>query len=148
MSKYDGTVYRSGRVYANLTQEQAAQLLYTTARTISDYERGETLPNDDMIFLMAKVYGDSDLPRRHLKKNTPYGDYIPDPVETNSIYEAITDFNLIDDDAHEVLNNFKKYIKDGALSEDEKELLRTVDKETIKQMRKRINGIFNYIEGV
>ncbi len=57
--KYDyGLIFKDSRETANLTQEQAAELLGKSVSTISDYECNKTLPPVVIMFKMAEVYED------------------------------------------------------------------------------------------
>lgn len=44
MRKYCGAIYKKARKDANLTQEQASELLPIPKRTLSAYENGDLLP--------------------------------------------------------------------------------------------------------
>ena len=77
---------------AGLTQEQAAERLHISVRTISDYERGKSLPPDDVVESMIDVYKSlrlgyvwlrcnrigskllPDTPQRHLQASILYLD--------------------------------------------------------------------------
>ncbi|MGL5676817.1 MAG: helix-turn-helix domain-containing protein [Cellulosilyticaceae bacterium] len=53
-----GFIFKNSRENADLTQEEAAELLDKSIRTISDYENNKTLPPVDVILDMTKVYED------------------------------------------------------------------------------------------
>lgn len=146
MKKYDGTMFRSGRVDANLSQEQAASLLNISARVLSDWERGESLPSDDMIVAMEKVYGDNELMRRHLIANTPYGKLIPEPKEMQSDSEFAMQFKFTAKHIKKSSRKAVKYLEnDGKL--DKKEIEELLDE--IPELEEEINkmtGYINYIK--
>lgn len=57
--KYDyGLIFKESRENAGFTQEDAAELLDRSVRTMSDYECNKTLPGVDMMLKMARVYED------------------------------------------------------------------------------------------
>ncbi len=53
-----GIIFKNCREAAGYSQEQAAELLGRSVRTISDYERDITLPGIEAMLNMAKVYND------------------------------------------------------------------------------------------
>lgn len=53
-----GIIFKTSREAAGYSQEQAAEMLGRSVRTISDYERDITLPGIEAMLNMAKVYND------------------------------------------------------------------------------------------
>ena len=49
--------YKTSRQDAGLTQEQAAEALHVSVRTLSDYENGKVRPHDDTVLAMVRAYG-------------------------------------------------------------------------------------------
>ena len=77
--------YKMSRNNASMTQEQAAEALYISTRTLSDYENNHARPPDDVVLAMVKLYNCQILGWWHLKQS-PLGDYVlPDITmpETN-----------------------------------------------------------------
>jgi len=70
-------VYKMGRKYAGLTQEQAAELLNVSVKSVSDYEGERTKVPEDVVIAMAKVYGHPALVWIHLQEYTRFGDFLP-----------------------------------------------------------------------
>lgn len=74
-----GNIYKTARRAAGLTQEQAAEQLYISVRSIAEYESGRTIPPDDVVCRMVDLYGDRSLAYLHLKQSTEVGRrYLPD----------------------------------------------------------------------
>ena len=51
------TQLRESRLVARMTQEQAAEALGVSRRTLGDYEKGRTFPDVRVIERMTRVYG-------------------------------------------------------------------------------------------
>lgn len=60
-------IYKTARVNASLTQEQASELLNVSCRALSDYENGKYKVPDDLVVSMTEKYYASWLPIMHLK---------------------------------------------------------------------------------
>ena len=73
-----GNCYKISRNNAKLTQEQAAELLGISARTLSDYENDHTKVPDDIVAAMADVYKCPLIVWWHLRHNSVLGKYLPD----------------------------------------------------------------------
>jgi len=72
-------IYKIARNCTNLTQEQAAELLHISPRSLSDYESGKTIPADDVVCKMIEIYGTDWLAYEHLKQSTEIGKrYLPE----------------------------------------------------------------------
>ncbi len=75
-------IYKSGREYAKLTQEQAAELLGVSQRRLSDYEN-EVTPPDDIVARMIEIYQYPQIAHSHLKSNPVGRKFLPDiPIES------------------------------------------------------------------
>ena len=66
MIKQNQNCYKASRLYAGITQEQAAEALGIATRTLSDYENGHVRPHDDMVLVMMDVYGCPPLGYLHM----------------------------------------------------------------------------------
>lgn len=70
--------YKSCRSTTHYTQEQAAELLHVSPRSLSDYENGHTRVPDDIVDKMATLYNSPLLAWWHLKQTSILGKYLPD----------------------------------------------------------------------
>ena len=70
-------LYKTGRVGAGMTQEQAAELLHISVKTLSEYENGHTRPHNDTVLAMTKVYGCPYLGYSHLQSDPLGKDTLP-----------------------------------------------------------------------
>lgn len=72
-------IYRTCRRIAGITQEQAADKINVSVRSLADYESGRTIPGCDVVCLMVEAYQTPELAYLHLKQNTEVGrKYLPD----------------------------------------------------------------------
>ena len=69
-------VYKSCRIAAGLTQEQAAECLYISVRKLSDYENGHDTPPDDLVERMSVLYDAPKLAWFHVITKNPLGSKI------------------------------------------------------------------------
>ena len=56
MKEASRNYYKECRESAKLSQEQAAELLHISVRSLSDYENGKTVPADDIVECMVDIY--------------------------------------------------------------------------------------------
>ena len=62
-----------------MTQEEAAERLYISSRSLLEYEAGRTIPPDDVVCRMVEVYDAKHLAYLHLKNATEVGRrFLPD----------------------------------------------------------------------
>ncbi|MFS8542113.1 MAG: helix-turn-helix transcriptional regulator, partial [Tissierellales bacterium] len=69
MKKRCRNIYRIARKSAGYTQEEAAELLHVSPRSLSDYEQGKTIPPDDVVCKMVEIYGARWLGYEHLRQS-------------------------------------------------------------------------------
>ena len=81
MSNDCGNLYKICRISSGLTQEQAAELLAVSQRTLSDYENDRARVPDDIVAIMAETYNSPLVAYYHLKHFSPLGRYLPEIQE-------------------------------------------------------------------
>ena len=81
MSNECENLYKTCRVSAGFTQEEAAELLAVAPRTLSDYERDQARVPDDTVARMAEVYNAPLIAYYHLRRFSPLGKYLPELQE-------------------------------------------------------------------
>jgi transcriptional regulator with XRE-family HTH domain len=70
--------YKMSRVIAKIKQEDAAELLNVSPRSLSDYENGHRSVPDDIVAKMAEIYKCPLLAWWHLKQFSVLGKFLPD----------------------------------------------------------------------
>jgi transcriptional regulator with XRE-family HTH domain len=73
MNKTCKSIYKTARLDAGLTQEQAAEFLNVGVRTLAGYERNKPIPNSDIVLDMVKVYQTNWLGYEHLRQSSELG---------------------------------------------------------------------------
>ena len=66
MQSRDPNIYKKARIYACLTQEDAAELLHLSVESIKAYETGQRVPPNATVAAMAELYGTDWLRLEHL----------------------------------------------------------------------------------
>lgn len=101
MKKRCRNIYRIARKSAGLTQEEAAELLNVSPRTLSDYESGKSVPPDDVVCRMIEVYKADWLAYKHLKQTEIGNRYLPNIDSTDlaksvlRLQKEVRDFQVI-----------------------------------------------------
>ena len=120
--KYDcANVFKTGREIAGYTQEQAAELLDVSVKTIGNWESYNFKSmNADNVVKMAKLYKDNTLPLKWLTMFSPFKEYLPE-VEFHGISDAI--INVLDahNDFDDILKLLVKVLKDKHVDQQEQE---------------------------
>ena len=119
---YDcGNIFKTGRELSGYTQEQVAELLDVSPKTISNWEcynfKGMKADN---VVKMAKLYKDDTLPLKWLTLFSPYKEYLPE-IEFKDISDSIVDVLDTHNDFNEVLKKLVKILKNKQVDEHEEE---------------------------
>lgn len=88
MTACDRTIYQTCREAAGLTQEQAAEQLNCSVRTLARYEAGEQRTPDDVAYQMAVVYDSHLLAFQHLRLVSQVAENLLPPVMERELGEA------------------------------------------------------------
>ena len=82
-------IYQFARKTADLTQEVAASLLPVASRTLGAYERGESVPPEDIVDRMCEAYKTPWLAYLHLQGASILGQkYLPE-IEVTDISRSV-----------------------------------------------------------
>lgn len=88
MASYDGSIYRTCREAAGLTQEAAAEQLNCSVRALARYEGGEQRTPDDIAYQMAVIYDSQFLALQHLRQVSQVAEDLLPPVTERELSEA------------------------------------------------------------
>lgn len=112
-------IYQSARLSAGFTQEQAAEELYASVRTVAAWEQGERVPDNKTVAKMTALYGDTNLKLyRILDVLAELQVYIDDGVIRSLPTAIISQWDLL----NEVLSGYRHLIHimaDGVVDESE-----------------------------
>lgn len=82
LKKFIGSQIKSFRLSRGMNQEELAELLDTTKQTISRYENGDRQANQDILFMLSKIF------------NTSINNFFPEVQPANSLLmESTTPYN-------------------------------------------------------
>ncbi|MCC5467657.1 helix-turn-helix domain-containing protein [Pelosinus baikalensis] len=102
MQKKGRTIYQTARLYTDFTQESASERLNISCKSIGAYERGETIPPDEIVIAMVELYHTPWLPYMHLKLNNAVAKkYLPD-IQLRDLSSSILDLQVEMDNTNKV----------------------------------------------
>lgn len=82
-------IYQKARKEAQMTQEQAAEALYISEKTVKAWERGERVPDNTTVSRMAALYGTPWLALEHaLETAEPLG-ILPEGITLQGLPTAV-----------------------------------------------------------
>lgn len=128
MTGHDGSIYRTCRDAAGLTQEQAAELLNCSVRQLARYESGEQRVPEDVAYRMVSLYDSPLLEVQHLRLVSPVAaDFLPPVVQRAFIQASIKIANQMrnfykSDQGYRLL----EIAEDNVVSPDEEPLYREI----------------------
>lgn len=135
-------IYKNARRAAGLTQDQAAELLYISPRSLLEYEAGRTVPPDDIVCRMVEVYGAKHLAYLHLKQSTEVGRrFLPElhildlPRSVLRLQKEVTDVTKINAEMVDVAC-------DGMIEGHEHEVWRNIEKELMEMIGAGLSVVF------
>lgn len=109
--------YKTCRESAGIRQEESAELLNVSIRSLSDYENGKSRVPDDIVDRMAEIYKSPLLAWWHLKENSVLGKYLPDvaipKTEVDMVFQSI----LAKDKLSPIIDGLKEIMSDGVIDE-------------------------------
>lgn len=142
MNGYCGNIYKNARRNAGMTQEQAAERLYTSVRSLAEYEAGRTIPPDDVVCRMVEIYGAKHLAYLHLKQSTEVGRrFLPElhildlPRSVLKLQKEVADVNGVHQDMVNVAC-------DGMINETEHDTWQRIETELSEMVGAGLSVIF------
>lgn len=142
MKQHCENIYKTARRDAGMTQEQAAEQLYISVRSLAEYEAGRTTPPDDVVCRMIDVYGDRSLAYMHLKNSTEVGRrFLPDlhildlPRSVLKLQKEVKDVTDINPEIVDVAC-------DGEIEEHEHETWQNIEKELMEMVGAGLSVVF------
>jgi len=124
-----GNVYQVARKSAGLTQDNAAELLHISVRSLGAYENGETIPPDDVVCNMIEVYQARYLGYMHLKQSTEVGRrFLPD-LDISDLAKSVLRLQKEVGDLKHINSDMIEIACDGAVEESEKDRWKSITKE-------------------
>lgn len=115
--------YKTCRESAGFKQDNAAEQLNVSIRSLSDYENGKSRVPDDIVDSMAKLYRSPLLAWWHLKTNSVLGKYLPDVIVPKTEVDMVFQGILAKDKLAPIVDGLKEIMSDGMIDEMEEDIL-------------------------
>ena len=147
MSNECENLYKLCRTSAGLTQEQAAEVLAISPRTLSDYENEKTRVPDDIVDIMSRHYKAPLLAWWHLRNTSVLGKYLPDVVMPQTNGDMIAQLSIAEWRLKQVVDDIQRIMEDGKVEEDEKQDFRKAI-EFVRQVNSKLLSVIVYAVGV
>lgn len=129
MKNLYNNIYKMARKSAGLTQNEAAELLNVSVRSLADYETGRTVPPDDIVVAMVEVYKTGWLAYGHLKNSTLVGQkFLPD-LCINELPAAVINLRKEIKDIFKAEDDIDNIVCDGKVDKKEKPVWDKIVKE-------------------
>jgi len=135
-------IYKIARQSAGMTQEQAAEMLHVSVRSLADYEGNRTIPGDDIVCGMIETYETEWLGYEHLKCNTKVGQmYLPD-IDFTDLAKSVLRLQKEVADVDEINPRMVEVACDGVVHEHEEETWAQVTKEVMEMVSAGLGVVF------
>ena len=142
MKRNCGNIYKSARRNAGMTQEQAAEQLYISVRSLAEYEAGRTIPPCDVVCRMVEVYKAKHLAYLHLKQSTEVGRrFLPD-LHILDLPRSVLKLQKEVKDVTDIHHHMVDVACDGMVEEHESETWRRVETELSEMVGAGLAVIF------
>ncbi len=146
MSKDCISEYQTSRHTAGLTQEQAAELMHISVRTLAGYEKPGTIVPDSIVEKMVKHYNSPLLAWWHLRKNHILGKYIPDAIMPKTDGDMAFQLVIAYDELEEAVRAVKRILANGRVDDYENpDFIESI--ETIKRVNAKLFSVIIYAQG-
>lgn len=136
--------YKESRDLSGYTQEQAAEQLGIGVRTLSSYENWDSIPSDEVVEKMVKLYKVRELGWWHLRNTSSLAKkYLPEikiPKSNSDVYMQI-DFS--ENNISHLNKKIKKILSDEKITADELEKFQAIQ-EKAKITAGKLMAIYTY----
>jgi transcriptional regulator with XRE-family HTH domain len=146
MKKACGNIYKAARKAAGLTQEQAAEQLYISVRSLAEYEAGRTIPPDDVVCRMVEVYNTRYLAYLHLKNSTEVGRRFLPELHIADLPMSVLKLQKEVDDVTNIRRDIVEVVCDGKIDEEELPRWQNIVKELQEMIGAGLSVIFSQKE--
>lgn len=142
MKGYCENIYKNARRAAGLTQEQAAEQLYVSTRSLAEYEAGRTIPPCDVVCRMVEVYKAKHLAYLHLKQSTEVGRrFLPD-LHILDLPRSVLKLQKEVKDVTDINHHMVDVACDGTVDERERGEWRDIEKELLEMIGAGLSVVF------
>ncbi|GAV21577.1 helix-turn-helix domain-containing protein [Carboxydothermus pertinax] len=143
MKRDCNNIYKIARKNAGLTQEEAAELLHISVRSLADYEAGRTIPPDDIVCNMVQIYNARWLAYSHLKHSTMIGQkYLPD-LSLTDLPRSVLKLQKEVRDLENINGELIAIVCDGEIDETEKPKWKKIAQEINEMAGAALSVVFS-----
>ena len=146
MKRTCGNIYKTARKAAGLTQEQAAELLHVSVRSLTEYEAGRTIPPDDVVCRMVEVYNTRYLAYLHLKNSTEVGRRFLPELHLVDLPMSVLKLQKEVDDVTSIRRDIVEVVCDGKIDKEELHKWQNIVKELQEMIGAGLSVIFSQKE--
>lgn len=141
-----GNIYKAARKSAGLTQEQAAEQLYISVRSLAEYEAGRTIPPDDVVCRMVEIYNTRYLAYLHLKNSTGVGRRFLPELHLVDLPMSVLKLQKEVDDVTSIRRDIVEVVCDGKIDKEELHKWQNIVKELQEMIEAGLSVIFSQKE--
>ncbi|NLU53428.1 MAG: transcriptional regulator [Clostridiaceae bacterium] len=135
-------IYKSARKNAGLTQEEAAEQLFISVRSLTEYESGRTTPPDDVVCRMVEIYKAKYLAYLHLKNSTEVGRrFLPD-LHIMDLPRSVLRLQKEVKDVTDIHPEIVDVACDGTIEEHEQKTWQDIEKELLEMVGAGLSVVF------
>jgi transcriptional regulator with XRE-family HTH domain len=139
-------IYKNARRAAGLTQEQAAEHLYISVRSLAEYEAGRTIPACNTVCRMIETFNTPWLAYEHLRHSSEVGQkYLPE-VNLTDLAKSVLRLQKELQDVVEANPNLVAVACDGVIHPNEEEVWKQVSKEVMEMVAAGLGVLFSQKE--
>lgn len=137
------SIYQLARNNAGLTQEQAAELLHISVRSLADYESGVTVPNGDIVHDMVDIYGAKWLGYEHLRLSTKVGQRCLPEINITDLAQSVLSLQKESTDVENVKPCMIKIASNGRVDDHEVQRWEEVTKEILEMAGAALSVVYH-----
>lgn len=137
------SIYQLARNRAELTQEQAAELLNVGTRTLAGYEACAPIPNGEIVDKMVEIYEASWLGYEHLRLSTKVGRRCLPEINIEDIAKSVLVLQKESGDVETIKPSMIKIACDGEVEEHEEKEWSEVTKEVFEMAGAALSVVFS-----
>lgn len=136
------SIYQLARNNAGLTQEQVAELLHISVRSLADYESGVTIPNGDIVYDMVDVYDANWLGYEHLRLSTKVGQRCLPAINITDLAQSVLSLQKESIDVENIKPCMIKIASNGRVDDHEVERWEEVTKEILEMAGAALSVVY------
>lgn len=136
------SIYQLARNNAKLTQEQAAELLHISVRSLADYESGATTPNGDIVNDMVDIYDANWLGYEHLRQSSKVGQRCLPAINITDLAQSVLSLQKESIDVENIKPCMIKIASNGRVDDHEVERWEEVTKEILEMAGAALSVVY------